>query len=31
MDMYGFECELILQNATTLNAAMRLVEADFKK
>lgn len=30
MELYGFECELILQNATTLNAAMRLVEADFK-
>ena len=30
MEEYGFECELILQNAATLNNAMRLVEADLK-
>lgn len=30
MEDYGFECEMIWQNAATLNNAMRLAEADFK-
>lgn len=30
MDMYGFDCEIVLQNKVTLSNAMKLSEADFK-
>lgn len=30
MDEYGFDCELVQQNALTLSNAMKLCEADFK-
>lgn len=30
MDEYGFDCEMVIQNAITLSNAMKLCEADFK-
>lgn len=30
MDEYGFDCEMVIQNAVTLSNAMKLCEADFK-
>lgn len=30
MDEYGFDCEMVIQNALTLSNAMKLCEADFK-
>lgn len=30
MDEYGFECEMVIQNKTTLSNAMKLCEADLK-
>ena len=30
MDEYSFECEMVLQNKTTLSNAMKLCEADLK-
>ena len=30
MDEYGFDCEIVIQNAVSLSNAMKLCEADFQ-